>query len=118
MNALANHACSVAVIDRSKPITKDIISSSKDYIIAQRATHLDALLDKLNEERVRKIIDNIILGETTNLSYSDEDIQYVIDLGLISAQSEGLQIANPIYKEIIPATLSYKFQKNITEKTQ
>ena len=118
VNALAYHACFIDVIDRSKPITKEVIVGAKEYLIAQRATHLDALLDKLNEERVRKIIDNIILGEAANLSYKDDDIQYVIDLGLISSQAEGLQIANPIYKEIIPATLAYKFQKNIAEKGQ
>lgn len=118
VNALAYQVCFVDVTDRSKTITKDDIEKAKNYLIAQRATHLDALLDRLNEDRVRKIIDTIILGESIKPEYSDDDIQYAADLGLITAGPESLQIANPIYMEIIPATLAHKFQKTITEKSQ
>lgn len=115
VNALALEAC---LTERSLPLTKEIIEKAKNALVYQRATHLDALIDKLNENRVRKIIDSIILGESPTITYSDDDIQYAMDLGLISSTADTLQIANPIYKEVIPAALAYKFQKSISEKSQ
>jgi hypothetical protein len=118
VNALAYQACFKETTDKTQPITKEAIDSAKNRLIAQRDTHLDSLIDRLTEERVSKLIDAIINGQTTQTSYTEDDIQYAIDLGLISATAENLQIANPIYKEIIPAALAYKFQKSITNKIQ
>lgn len=37
---------------------------------------------------------------------SEDDIQYSIDLELIRKTPDGLQIANPIYREVIPRYLT------------
>jgi hypothetical protein len=79
-------------------ITKAVIERAKNELIMRRDTHIDALLDRLHEDRVRVIIDTIINGYVITPSFSDDDIQYVEDLGLISSKSQGLDIANPIYK--------------------
>jgi SpoVK/Ycf46/Vps4 family AAA+-type ATPase len=116
-NALAYQACFRDVINRSEPITQEVIERSKDTLIARRDTHIDVLVDRLQEVRVSKIIDAIINGEHENLDVSIDDIQYVCDLGLVARKDGILSIANPIYKEIIPRELAYVIQETIVQKT-
>ena len=116
VNALAYEAC--FVLDRSKAITKEIIERAKDTIILRRDTHIDSLLDKLNEPRVAAVIDSIISGSVTTQQFSKDDELYCIDLGILSSTADTLEIANPIYKQIIPAVLASKFQHRITTETR
>ena len=112
VNALAQEACFVLVTDRTQPITEEIINQAKDVLVLRRDTHIDSLMDKLNEPRVSPIIDAVISGGTIQ-EFNDDDIQYCKDLGLLSTADQRLEIANPIYKQIIPAALSTKFQRAI-----
>jgi hypothetical protein len=114
VNALAYQACFRDVQDRSIPITKEIIDNAKEQLILRRDTHLDALIDRLKEPRVRKILDAVIAG-TLIEDYFDDDLQYMRDLGLISLK--GIEIANPIYKEILPRALTYFRQEALPLKT-
>jgi hypothetical protein len=104
VNALAYQACYRDVDDPTKPITKEVIERAKEAIIKRRDTHLDSLIDKLKEPRVRPIIEAIITGETDPGNIQPDDLQYVRDLGLV--RSDVLDIANPIYREIIPRELT------------
>ncbi len=114
VNALAQDACFELQTDRARPITKDIIDTAKEILIKRRDTHLDVLIDRLQEPRVRNIIDAIITG---NIKTADElkqdDIQYARDLGLI--KMKGLEIANPIYQEVIPRELTYAKQEEMIQ---
>ena len=113
VNALAAQACYEEVPDRSVPITKEVIEEAKRVLIARRDTHIGSLINRLNEKRIRIIIDAVICGNIVKPPYTEDDIQYCIDLGLISISADNLEIANPIYQEIIPAVLAYKFQVSI-----
>lgn len=104
VNALAYEAAFNDVKDRSKPITKDVIERAKDTLIKRRDTHLDSLIEKLRESRVRPVIDAIINGDSDSLNLDADSIQYVRDLGLI--KQNRMEIANPIYQEIIPRELT------------
>src|SRR5262249_1015095 len=53
VNALAYQACFRDVLDRSRPITKEVIERSKETLILRRDTHIDVLVDRLGEPRVR-----------------------------------------------------------------
>jgi hypothetical protein len=68
--------------------------------------HLDQLADKLTEPRVEKVIQSILIGEEIENTNFNQDKQYLIDLGLIRVGKQGLEIANPIYREIIPRELT------------
>lgn len=114
VNALAYQACFRDVIDRSKSITKDIIEQAKETLIKRRDTHLDVLIDRLQEQRVYNIIDAIITGNIkTSAELKQDDIQYARDLGLI--KMKGLEIANPIYQEVIPRELTYAKQEEMIQ---
>ena len=113
VNALAYDACfrMAENRDRTRPITAAIIMEAKERLILRRETHLDQLADKLKEERVRRVVQPILAGEvvTTGAETSD-DTQYVVDLGLIRRSSAGLEVANAIYKEVIPRELNFEIQ--------
>ncbi len=111
VNALAYQACFVDILDRELPITKEILDIAKEKLISRQDTHLDSLLDKLNERRVRNIIDPIICGKSEIEVFDNDDVQYVRDLGLI--KNNEFAIANPIYQEIIPRSLTSIIQEMI-----
>lgn len=73
---------------------------------------MDALLDRLNETRVRDIVD-VLLSSSDGTGFPPDDLQYVRDLGLISRKE--IRIANPIYQEIIPRALAYTKQEEILQ---
>lgn len=97
VNALAYEACFEMVTDRSQPITKEILERAREILIKRRDTHIDVLIDRLREPRVRRVIEPIIMGDTIAPDVTSADIQYAIDLGLIVRREQNLAIANPIY---------------------
>ncbi|MCH4903125.1 hypothetical protein GSN00_01650, partial [Cylindrospermopsis raciborskii CHAB3438] len=44
---------------------------------------------------------------------AQDDIRYVLDLGLCRDRGQGLEIANPIYREVLPLVLSYTTRASI-----
>jgi hypothetical protein len=114
VNALAYEACFKleAGRDRSRPITPELLAEAKERLILRRDTHLDQLTDKLQEERVRRVISPMLQGDEMEQAAHEDDIQYVLDLGLVARRAGGLQIANAIYREIIPRQLNYVTQLN------
>ena len=97
--------------DRSISITPEQLEIAKERLILERQTHLDQLADKLKEERVRNVVLPMILG--IKAEPSSDDAQYNIDLGLIKYSKTGLVIANKIYKEVIPRTLTEDTQATL-----
>jgi len=113
VNALAYQACFRDVQNRSIPITKEVLEKAREALIKRCDTHMDALLDKLNEPRVRNIMD-ILLSSSDGPGFDPDDLQYVRDLGLISRKE--IRIANPIYQEIIPRALAHTKQEEIIQE--
>ncbi|MBC8264158.1 MAG: ATP-binding protein [Anaerolineales bacterium] len=118
VNALAYEVCFEMKEgrDRSKPITAEMVTEAKERIILRRETHIDQLVDKLQEERVRRVIEPILAGKRRPDLIPTDDIQYVRDLGLIRTEEGQLTIANPIYQEVIPRELTYSTQLTITHQ--
>jgi hypothetical protein len=112
VNALARQAVQVLEPDRSVPIAIAQIERAKEILIERRDTHLDSLIDRLREPRVRRVLEPILAGEFLAPDVLDDDVQFVEDLGLI-ARSAGLEIANPIYQEVIPRALTAVTQRSL-----
>ncbi len=100
--------------DRSHPITTAMMWTAKENLILRRETHLDQLADKLQEERVRQVIEPLLLGVEGETGLEDH-AQYVVDLGLIRRKPH-LTISNPIYREIIPRMLTSVTQDTLTQQ--
>lgn len=118
VNALGYETCFQmnAGRDHSQPITAEMALEAKERLILRRETHLDQLADKLREERVKRVIAPILSGEGDPTLIPTDDIDYVRDLGLIKANAPQLEIANPIYQEVIPRELTYSTQLTIAHE--
>jgi hypothetical protein len=101
--------------DRTRPITLEMIYQAKENLILRRETHLDQLADKLKEERVRRVIQALLVGGDVPVALPEDDVQYVEDLGLIR-RKPSLTIANPIYREIIPRALTSVTQDMLVQE--
>ena len=111
VNALAYEACfkNKAGRDRRQPIAVAAIRDAHEQLILRRETHLDQLTDKLQEERVRRVIEPLLQGADDAGSFAADDLQYARDLGLVRTDNP-IAIANPIYREVIPRDLTYTTQ--------
>ena len=117
-NALARQMVSkILDDDYTRPITMDLLFQAKQQLILRRDTHLDSLLDKLKEERVKKIVQAIINGDNIIFDILDDDILYVRDLGIVG-KTDPLKFANPIYAEIIPRIMAGAIQATIPGEIQ
>lgn len=97
--------------DYSQSITADMAKTAIQNIIKRRDTHIDSLLERLKEDRVRKVIEPMLLGDFIYEMLSD-DFQYVTDLGLIKNVNGKILPSNPIYAEVIARYLSYDAQQH------
>jgi hypothetical protein len=119
VNALANEmVAKILKNDHSKKITTNIVDTAKEHLIQRRDTHLDSLIDKLKEKRVRNIIESIISGEALSTDGYNDDLQYTIDLGIVTQNEGKIVIANKIYAEIIPRVINKNMQDRIAATTE
>jgi hypothetical protein len=99
VNALANEV----IFEMRVPgaIAAGQVEQAKERLIRARATHLDSLVARLHEPRVKRVMEPVVAGSfpDADLTFSD-DLSYVRDLGLIK-QRPPLEVANPIYREVI-----------------
>ena len=112
VNALCAGACfdNKAGRDRSRTIEVDDVYAAREELILSRRTHLDQLAHKLEEERVRRVVEPILSGG--EVQHQARDLEYVRDLGLLAPDSPP-RIANPIYREVVPRELGYVLQDSL-----
>ena len=113
VNALARE-CIVKIhgSDYSAPITAGDIVTAKEAIIRRRDTHVDSLMERLREQRVRRVVEPLILGKDVFFSSDDPDCRLVLDLGLLREdEHHALVPANAMYAEILLRYLSDAEQK-------
>lgn len=114
VNALADRIVSRDVEDRTKDITAAHVDAAKETLILERRTHIDALIARLREERVIRILQPMLIGEFIGpYPELNDDFNYVLGLGLIRSHEGQYVIANPIYREVIPRALSYDQQRQL-----
>ena len=101
--------------DYTQRVTAVLVHQAIQTIILRRDTHIDSLLERLKEERVRRIIEPVLTGEDFFDRLSD-DYKYVTDLGLIKNVRGKIEPSNPIYAEVIARTLSYDAQEKFMQK--
>jgi type II secretory pathway predicted ATPase ExeA len=106
VNALAKEIVENLVIDPAVPISGNHVHQAKEILIQRQDTHLDSLVERLREPRVKAIVEPILAGRELADTPQD-DRRYLLDLGLLKRDpAGGLVIANPIYREIIPRVLA------------
>ena len=116
VNALLAGACfeDKSGRDRSRTIEADDVYAAREALILSRRTHLDQLAHKLEEARVRRVVEPILSGG--EVQHDGRDLEYSRDLGLIAPDSPP-RMANPIYAEVIPRELGYVLQDSLDVQT-
>lgn len=104
------------VPDRQAVVTRAHVLEAREILIERRDTHLDSLADRLKEDRVRRIMEPILLGDVTLDHTFNDDFLYAKNLGLVTQEEGKIRIANPIYAEIIPRALSSHVQMGIPDE--
>ena len=106
---------------RSVTITPDMLYRAQEQIIYRRDTHIDILIDKLKEPRVKRVIEPILSNSDKAVEglIPSDDIQYVADMGLIKRErTQTIRIANSIYREVIPRELIWSTQETMYQQPQ
>jgi type II secretory pathway predicted ATPase ExeA len=99
--------------DYAQPITAELMDEAAEVLMQRRDTHIDSLLERLKEPRVRRIVEPVILGRADAIERLSDDCQYVFDLGVLKQEQGAILPANPIYAEVILRTLSYDTQEDM-----
>ena len=107
VNAIA-HECvaKIHAFRYAEPVTVADVEAAKEAIIRRRDTHVDSLMERMREPRVRRLVEPLILGDETELTANDDDWRFITDLGLLRVERGTLVPANPMYAEIIGRYLS------------
>ena len=112
-NALADQIVRRDLNDRRIPITAAHVESAKETIILERRSHVDSLIARLREPRVQRVLDPMLSGGQTSSDVLDDDFAYVTGLGLIRLFKGRFEIANPIYREVVPRALTFIRQAQV-----
>ncbi len=112
-NAMADQVVRKDLKDRSLPVTAAHVEAAKETIILDRRSHIDTLIARLREDRVRRVLDPMLSGEQAPNDVLHDDFAYVLGLGLIRKFRGQYRVANPIYQEVIPRALNYDRQMQI-----
>ncbi|EDN71667.1 conserved hypothetical protein [Beggiatoa sp. SS] len=99
--------------DLSREILPRHVDQAVQTIILRRDTHIDSLMERLNEKRVQKIVEPLLLGDSQRYDLLDDDYQYVLDLGLLRETDKHIVPSNPIYGEGIIRTLSFRPKRSL-----
>ncbi|MBS3872457.1 MAG: AAA-like domain-containing protein [Firmicutes bacterium] len=96
--------------DYAKLVTADMVEDAVQAIVLRRDVHIDSLLERLNEPRVRKVIEPVILGFAERIDYMSDDFMYCLNLGLIAIEDGQVVAGNRTYGEVFIRTLSFSTQ--------
>ncbi|HZI09218.1 MAG TPA: AAA family ATPase [Myxococcus sp.] len=105
VNALAREVIEKLALPVQEVITADHLSAASERLIIARATHLDSLVARLHEPRVRRVLEPVLAGTLHAGDAYQDDLQYARDLGLC-APGNPVRVANPIYHEVIARVLA------------
>ncbi|MDR0910550.1 MAG: PD-(D/E)XK nuclease domain-containing protein [Spirochaetaceae bacterium] len=101
--------------DDYQTVTIEHIKQARKQLILARETHLDSLSRRMNDPRVRYVMNTLMTGEPdTDLTKSD-GFMLCEDLGLVTKEKGTPQVANPIYREVLAREMTYSTQDAIPQ---
>jgi type II secretory pathway predicted ATPase ExeA/Holliday junction resolvase len=113
VNAIAREAIvKILQSDYTQPVTAEMVKTAIQTIILRRDVHIDSLLERLKEERVRRVIEPLLLGD--RIDTNTDDFYYTRDLGLIRVTPQKIEPGNPIYAEVMVRTLNFSLQDSLS----
>jgi hypothetical protein len=84
-------------------------------MILARETHLDALAYRMEDPRVRRLMETLMSGGSDITLTESEGFRLCMDLGLVIKAHGTPQVANPIYREVLARQMTTGTQDAIPE---
>ncbi|GHV66487.1 hypothetical protein FACS1894199_10020 [Bacteroidia bacterium] len=91
----------------TETVTLDHVQEARLQMVLARETHLDALAYRLEDPRIRLVIESMLAGESDPTLAQSEAFRLTLDLGLVSIVNGTPQVSNPIYREILAREMTY-----------
>ena len=116
VNSLFERA-TMRILDETSTETVSLehIYQAREQMILARETHLDALSRRLEDPRVRKVMETLLTGEPDIRLAESEGFALCQDLGLVAIENGPPKVANPIYTEILARQMTYGTQMAMQE---
>jgi hypothetical protein len=117
VNALAREVVEkILKWDYSRPVTLELIDQAAEAIKLSRSTHIDSLMARLHEPRVRRIMEPVLSGSELGDGI-DDDLDYCLEIGLIKKREGDIYApANLIYADVMVRTLTRDVQRIIPKE--
>ena len=103
--------CLYVTLETARAARDDVARAMRSVLGRLASGARAKLADKLREERVRRVIEPLLIG-ADRYELTEHDVGYARDLGLI-ARDAPVRIANPIYAEVLPRELSWVAQETL-----
>jgi hypothetical protein len=101
--------------DDYRTVTLAHIEQARQQMILARETHLDSLVYRLEDKRVREVMETLMTGEPDQSLAESDGFRLCLDLGLVVEERGTPQVANPIYREVLARQMTYGQQRAIPE---
>ena len=101
--------------ESTETVTINHVRDAREQMVMARETHLDALAYRLKDERIRKVIETIMVGKPDATLAQGEEFRLCLDLGLVTIINGTPCISNPIYREVLAREITYSTQLAIPE---
>jgi hypothetical protein len=92
--------------DSRKTVTLEHTKEAREHMILARETHLDTLAYRMEDPRIRKIMEGLLVGVSDPLFTENEGFRICLDLGLVTREKGTPSVANPIYREVLARQLT------------
>jgi hypothetical protein len=96
-------------------VTLAHIMEAREQMILARETHLDALAYRMEDPRVRRLMETLMSGGSDMTLTESEGFRLCLDLGLVIKMRGTPQVANPIYREVLARQMTTGTQDAIPE---
>jgi hypothetical protein len=96
-------------------VTLAHIEQAREQMVLARETHLDALVYRMEDPRIEKLMSTLITGSVDLELAKSEAFRICSDLGLVTMKKGAPSIANPIYKEVLARQMTIGAQAMIPE---
>ncbi|GHV04423.1 hypothetical protein FACS189485_09790 [Spirochaetia bacterium] len=96
--------------DSRETVTLEHIRKAREQMILARETHLDSLAVRMEDPKIRRVMETLISGEADPALTEGEGFRICLDLGLVTIEKGTPIVANPIYREVLARHITYGTQ--------
>jgi len=101
--------------DDFSTVTLAHVMEAREQMVLARETHLDALAYRLEDPKIRKMMETLVAGGFDPELANSDAFRICTDLGLVRLERNNPAIANPMYREVLARQMTFGAQVMILE---